>query len=60
MGVVKGYDAKEMKSIVPCEEMMNRQRFDGDSNEIGRRLKDGRRFEGGRETGQSCLLFRPW
>jgi hypothetical protein len=52
MGVVKGYDAKEMKSIVPCEEMMNRQRFDGDSNEIGLRLKkDVRRCEGGRETG---------
>jgi hypothetical protein len=48
MGVVKGYDATEMKNTVPCEEM-NRQRFDGDSNEVGRRLRKDVRF-GGRET----------
>jgi hypothetical protein len=47
---VKGYDAKEMKSRVPCEEM-NHQSFAGDSNEAGRRLKDGHGRPGERETG---------
>jgi hypothetical protein len=58
MRVVKGFDASEMKNTVPCEEM-NRQRVDGDSNESGRCQRKDARF-GGRETGQSCLLFRPW
>jgi hypothetical protein len=50
MEVVKGYDAKEMKRTVPCEEM-NRLSFARDSKEAGRRLKDGHGLPGGRETG---------
>ena len=59
MEVVKGYDAKEMKRMLPCEEM-NRPRFVGGSNEAGRRRKDGHGLPGGRKTGKSSLLFRPW
>lgn len=50
MEVVKGYDAKEMKGTVPCEEM-NRPSFARDSNEFVRRRKDGHGLPGGRETG---------
>jgi hypothetical protein len=47
MEVVKGYDAKEMKRTVPCEEMNH----GGGSNGAGRRPTDGHGRPGGRETG---------
>jgi len=50
MEVVKGYDAKEMKRTVPCEEM-NRLSFARDLNEVGRCRRDGHGLPGGRETG---------